>query len=117
MHHYREQAVRIALQGIDIGRRGAAIGTHEIWPATFMALFGASDDTIERHVKKQLGPVHDAALALCEQLPALMTTGTQLADAVPAFRPYATLTPEKIARCREDVDHDLASGVARASTD
>lgn len=114
VHRYREQTLRIALQGIEIGRRGATIGTHEIWPATFMALFGASDATIERHVKRQLGPVREAALALCDQLPALMSTGTQLADALPAFRPYATLTPEKIAQCREDVDRDMRDDVARA---
>lgn len=102
VRRYRQQTVRIALQGIDIGRQGADIGLHAAGPAVVMALFGASDDTIERHVQKQLAPVHAAVAKLCNSLPALMATGQQLATSLPAFRPYATLTPEKIRKCRAD---------------
>lgn len=102
VHSYREQTVHIALDGIEIGRQGADLGMHAAWPAALMALTGASDEAIERHVQKKIAPIHAAVAKLCDRLPALMATGQQLADSLPAFRPYATLTPEKIDECRTD---------------
>lgn len=102
VRRYRQQTVHIALEGIEVGRQGADIGLHAAWPAAMMALFGASDDSIERHVRKKLVPIHLAAAKLCDALPALMSTEQQLAASLNAFRPYATLTPEKIDHCRTD---------------
>nr|MDA3914381.1 hypothetical protein [Oleiagrimonas sp.] len=102
VRRYRQQAVHIALKGIEIGRQGADIGLHAAWPAAMMALFGASDDSIEQRVQKKLAPIHMAAAKLCDALPALMSTEQQLAASLSAFRPYATLTPEKIDQCRSD---------------
>jgi hypothetical protein len=40
-------------------------------------------------------------------MPALMAAQQQLATDLPAFKPYATLTQEKIDDCRQDVRQDF----------
>ena len=41
------------------------------------------------------------AAKICDQLPALLATQQQLAAAVPAFKPYATMDQGSIDKCRD----------------
>lgn len=105
---YRGQVIGIAQQGIAIGRQGAALGIKAAGDAIAAALSGQSDQQIRRHVEAQTSGIREAAAKICDQLPALMASQKKLAAALPAFKPYADLTPAKIAECREDAlkDHD-----------
>ncbi len=100
---YRMQYIAIAQQGIAIGKQGVDAGRRAVVPVVFEALFGASDDKIEASMDKRLTGVRRASVQLCARLPRLMTAQQQLADDLPAFRPYATLTRKKIDDCRDDV--------------
>jgi hypothetical protein len=106
VHDYRQQTISIALEGIEIGRRGAEIGLNAAWPMAVKAIFGASDKDIERDMQEKLVPVHAAVAKLCDRLPTLMASEQQLAESLPAFQPYAKLTPEDISHCREDALED-----------
>ena len=43
------------------------------------------------------------ALALCKQLPSMLTTQQQLAASLPEFKPYATMTQHDIDDCGKDL--------------
>jgi hypothetical protein len=105
---YRAQYIGIARQGIAIGREGVEVGRHAVVPMVFAALFGASEETIDARMDKRLAGVRDATVKLCDRMPALMAAQQQLASDLPAFRPYATLTQEKIDDCRRDALHDIS---------
>ena len=107
---YRAQYIEIAQQGIAIGHEGVEAGRRAVVPMVFAALFGASDDAIDASMNKRLAGVRDATARLCDRLPALMATQQRLAADLPAFEPYATLTPKKIDECRDDAlkDTDVA---------
>lgn len=103
VHAYRQQLVEMAMEGIEIGRQGAEIGLDAAAPLAIKALFGASDESIERDMQERLAPVHEAAARLCERLPALRATEQRLAAAVPAFRPYARTSEKSLRECRDEV--------------
>lgn len=107
---YRAQYIEIAQQGIAIGHEGVEAGRRAVVPMVFAALFGASDDAIDASMNKRLAGVRDATARLCDRLPALMAIQQRLAADLPAFEPYATLTPKKIDECRDDAlkDTDVA---------
>ena len=104
---YRTQTIEIAQQGIAIGHEGVEAGRRAVVPMVFAALFGASDDAIDASMNKRLAGVRDATARLCDRLPALMATQQRLAADLPAFEPYATLTPKKIDECRDDALKDI----------
>lgn len=104
---YRAQYIEIAQQGITIGHQGVEAGRRAVVPMVFAALFGASDDAIEASMDKRLAGVRAATAKLCDRLPALMATQQRLAADLPAFEPYATLTPKKINECRDDASKGL----------
>ncbi|MGH8126552.1 MAG: hypothetical protein ACREPK_11985 [Rhodanobacteraceae bacterium] len=104
---YRAQSVSIAQEGIAIGHQGVEAGRRAVVPIAFAALFGASGDHIDHIMDGKLAGVRKATEKLCGRLPALMATQRQLADDLPAFVPYATLTREKIEDCRENVQKGI----------
>lgn len=104
---YRAQYIDIAQRGIAIGREGIDVGRHAVAPMIFAALFGASDKDIDASMNKRLAGVREATAKLCDRMPALMAAQQQLATDLPAFKPYATLTPKKIDDCRKDAAESL----------
>lgn len=105
---YRAQYIDIARQGIAIGHEGVDVGRHAVVPMVFAALFGASEETIDTRMDKRLASVREATAKLCDRMPALMAAQRQLAADLPAFEPYATLTPKKIDDCRRDALQDIS---------
>jgi outer membrane murein-binding lipoprotein Lpp len=105
---YRAQSIGIAQRGIAIGHEGVEVGRRAVVPMVFAALFGASEEAIDTRMDKRLAGVREATAKLCDRMPALMAAQRQLAADLPAFEPYATLTPEKIDDCRRDALHDIS---------
>lgn len=103
---YRQQLVEIARQGIVIGKQGAALGLHAAGTAIAAAFAGESEQQIRQRVEAQASGIRVAAAKICDRLPALRASQQQLAADLPAFRPYADLTPAKIDECRRDALHD-----------
>ena len=103
---YRSQMIAVASQGIAIGKQGAALGIRAAGDALAGALSGKSDQEIQHNVKAQTSGIREAAAKLCDRLPALMTEQQKLAAALPAFKPYATMTQHDIDDCRTDALKD-----------
>lgn len=103
---YRQQIIRIAEAGMDIGAQGASLGTQAAKEAIWGALTGKSDKDIEASIKPQTEQIKAAALKLCQRMPDLLTSQQKLAAAMPEFRPYATMTQKDVDDCGKDIDKD-----------
>lgn len=98
---YRAQYVAIAQQAIAIAHEGVDVGKRAMVPMMFAALFGASNKTIDARMNERLAGVRKDTAKLCDRLPRLKAAQDQLAADLPAFKPYATLTPRKVDECRD----------------
>lgn len=103
---YRQQIIAVGQAGIAVGRQGASIGLHVAGTAIAAALAGESSANIEQKVQSQTQGIKQAAAKLCDRLPALRESQQELATAVPAFKPYATMTHKDIEDCRVDALND-----------
>jgi hypothetical protein len=111
---YRGQVIEIARAGIAIGRQGATLGINAASEAIAGAFSGESEQQVRQRVEARTSGIRQAAAKICDRLPALRASQQKLATDVPAFKPYADLTPEKIDECRKDALHD--TDTSRADT-
>lgn len=103
---YRQQMIAIGEQGIAVGKQGAAIGMQVAGTAIAAALSGKSDQQIQQAAETKAAGIRQAAAKICDRLPSLMAAQQKLAAAVPAFKPYATMTQKDIDDCRAGALHD-----------
>lgn len=103
---YREQLVDIARHGIAIGKQGAALGMNAASAAIAGVFSGQSEQQIRQSVEAKASGIRQAAAKICDRLPAVMASQQKLAADVPAFKPYADLTPAKIEECRQHALHE-----------
>lgn len=103
---YRSKMIDVATAGIAVGKQGANIGMQAAGDAIAAALSGKSDADIKASVQAKTQGIRDAAVKLCNRLPAMMTEQQKLATALPAFKPYATMTDKDISDCRDKALHD-----------
>lgn len=99
---YRAQVAGVATAGMDVGVQGAQLAVRTVGDAVRGVLNGQPEQ-IEQRVEAQAEPIRQAALKLCDRLPALFETQQALAAALPAFAPYAKFDQKDIAQCRQDV--------------
>ena len=99
---YRQQIQALASQGMQLGLQGAELGVGAAATALGGALSGKDQAQIEAEIQAQATQIKQAALQLCDGLPALMASAQALATAVPEFAPYATLDQDSIDKCRQD---------------
>ena len=90
-----------------IGIKGADLAGKAVGEA-FGAIFGGDEKASEARMEAEGKKIEADAMKLCAQLPPMLATQQQLAAALPAFKPYATMTQEDIDDCGKD-DHDDAT--------
>lgn len=100
---YRQQIIAIAEAGMDLGASGADLGVSAAKQALWGAFTGKSDEEIEASIKPQTEQIQAAAMQLCKRLPDLMASQQKLAAALPAFKPYATMTQQDVDDCGKDL--------------
>lgn len=100
---YRQQIVGIAEAGMDIGANGADLGISAAKQALWGAFTGKSDQEIEASIKPQTEQIQAAAMQLCKRLPDMLVLQQKLAAALPAFQPYATMTPQDVDNCGKNM--------------
>lgn len=98
---FRTQLVDIAQAGAAIGIQGAALATNAMKEAAKAALSG-DGASIDQRIEKEAEPLKIAAQALCDKLPALLESQRIAAEAIPEFRPYATMTEADVKDCTID---------------
>lgn len=110
---YRQQIIGIAEAGMDIGASGADLGVTAAKQAIWGAFTGKSDKEIEASIKPQTDQIQAAAMQLCKRLPDILASQQKLADAMPAFKPYATMQQKDVDDCGKDMkDKDGKKGFA-----
>jgi hypothetical protein len=110
---YRQRIIDIAEAGMDIGASGADLGVTAAKQAILGAFTGKSDKEIEANIKPQTDQIEAAAKRLCERLPDMLTSQQKLAAAMPAFKPYATMTQKDVDDCgKEMTDRNGKKGFA-----
>lgn len=103
---YRQQIVQIGREGMAIGKQGAALGMHAASAALAAVFSGKSEQQVRQQVEAQASGIRQAAMKICDRLPALMASQQKLAADVPAFKPYATMTQADIDDCHKDALKD-----------
>ena len=96
---YRQQLVDIASDGVAIGLQGAELGVGAAAEALRTVFSGQDEKEMNTRIEARADTIRQAALKLCERLPALMAAQQQLAGDVPAFAPYATMDQAKVDDC------------------
>lgn len=97
---YRKQVVSIAEVGMSIGVQGADLAGKAIGDA-IGSIFAGGTDELEKKVEAEAKGIEKSAGKLCEMLPGLLTRQEALAQALPAFKPYATMTQKDVDDCRD----------------
>ena len=100
---YRQRIIGIAEAGMEIGTQGADLGMHAASAALSGVFSGKSDKEIEAAIKPQTDRIQAAALELCKRLPDLLAAQQQLAAAMPAFKPYATMEQQDVEDCGKNI--------------
>lgn len=102
---YRQQVMQIVQQGMEVAKQGAAVGMDAASTAIAGALTGQSDKQIQKQVEAQTSGIRQAAVKICDRLPAMMAGQQKLAVDLPAFKPYADMTQADIDECRDNALH------------
>jgi hypothetical protein len=110
---YRQRIIDIAEAGMDIGANDADLGVTAAKQAILGAFTGKSDKEIEANIKPQTDQIEAAAKHLCGRLPDMLASQQKLAAAMPAFKPYATMTQKDVDDCNKEMtDHNGKKGFA-----
>lgn len=106
---HRHQLEGIALAGLAIGAQGADVAGTAL-TGIGEALFGGDEGrrAYEARIEAEAARIGDEAQKLCGLLPALYESQQSLAATLPAFAPYATMTPDDISDCGKDIDEATA---------
>jgi len=99
---YREQLAGIAGAGAEIGLQGAELATRAMGEA-FRSAFSGDTAGMEKRIEAEAEEIESQARQLCELMPAMLETQQALAEALPEFRPYATMDADDIGDCRGKV--------------
>lgn len=104
---YRHGIEGLALAGMAIGVQGADIAGTAL-TGIGQALFGGEEGrrAYEARIEAEAAKIKREALGLCDLLPPLYDSQQALADALPEFAPYATMTPAAADACRKDLEDD-----------
>src|SRR5690606_3773101 len=106
---YRGLVIDIARAGIDIGEQSANAALDAVDQGLFRLMFGAMTGSLERRLEKTIRQtVEPGVRQICQRLPEVFDSQQRLGQAVPAFRPYATLRADDIDDCMQQVHQEFA---------
>ena len=106
---YRAHVIEIAKAGIDIGERSANAALDAVDQGLFRLMVGAMTGSLERRVERTVRQtVEPGVRQICQRLPELLDSQQRLGEAVPEFRPYATLQPGEVNDCLDQVREEFA---------
>jgi len=101
---YRSEIIDVASAGMALGSQGADIGISALSGLPGVLLGGKQgQQDYQQRMESEGRQMKTKALALCQQLPSMLTTQQQLAASLPEFKPYATMTQRDIDDCRKDL--------------
>lgn len=110
VQEYRGHIVKVAEAGIGIGLEGADLAGKAVGEA-LKGVFTGNTEQIEQKIEAEAEGIKQSAQKLCALLPPMLETQNRLAEALPAFKPYATMTQTDIDDCVKDGKVHLPGGV------
>ena len=113
---YRAGVTAIAEAGIDIGLQGADLAGKAVTEA-LAGVFSGKSDEVEKRIEHHAEGIKASAVKLCTKLPALLDAQNRLAEAVPEFKPYASMTQGDIDDCGKDGNVNLDLPGVHVNTD
>ncbi|MBS0215695.1 MAG: hypothetical protein JSR50_08080 [Proteobacteria bacterium] len=109
---YRKHVIDIVSTGMAIGVKGADLAGTAVNEA-LASIFTGKTDEVEKRVNAQAETLKADAQRICTSLPGMRDTQDKLATALPAFKPYATMTQDDIDNCGKDKnDHVVVRGAS-----
>lgn len=107
----------VVLAGMAIGVQGADIAGTAL-SGLGEAVFGGEEGrrAYEARMEDEARRIKDDARKICVLLPPLHDSQQALAAALPAFAPYATMTPQDVADCGDAIDDGVDAGIGAGST-
>ncbi|WP_297831835.1 hypothetical protein [Thermomonas sp.] len=105
---YREQVIAIAEAGMAIGSQGVGIAGMAVGGIPGLILGGEkAQKEYEARIEAESKKIEAAARQICTQLTPLLAAQQRLAESLPAFKPYATMTQADIDDCGKDSHDDV----------
>ncbi|MDR7194819.1 hypothetical protein [Luteimonas terrae] len=105
---YRGMVIEVAKAGIDIGEVSALAAVDSVDRGVFSLMVGAMTGSLERRIERTVRTtVGPGVLLICDRMPALRDAQQQLANDLPAFRPYARLEAQDADNCRNEVRREF----------
>ena len=98
---YRSKLTDVALAGIEVGTQGADLAGKAVSEA-MKGVFTGKSDEVEAKIEAEAKKIEAAATQLCTKLPALLEAQNKLAEALPAFQPYAKMDQSDVDDCGKD---------------
>ncbi|WP_147652350.1 DUF2884 family protein [Vulcaniibacterium gelatinicum] len=98
---YHKELLAVAESGIEIGGQAAALAGTAVKEA-LANVFTGDEAAIEAKVEAEARKIASEAMKLCDHLEGLRAAQDRVAEALPAFRPYARLDQAEIEECRKD---------------
>jgi hypothetical protein len=103
---YRNRLSEVALAGIAVGVEGADLPGKAI-NETISGLLSGKPEEIEKKMEAEAKKIEASAMKLCEAMPGLLDAQNKLAEALPAFKPYARMDQTDVDDCGKN-----GSGIA-----
>lgn len=112
---YHSELGGIADAGIATGKEGAKLAGKAVGAAV-KGIFSGDPDQIDKEIEAEAKKVEAEAMKICDRLPGLYKAQQELAAALPAFQPYASMDEGDVEDCRNDQtsSHEAGKDVGRA---
>lgn len=112
---YHRQLGGIADAGIETGKEGAKLAGKAVGAAV-KGIFSGNPDQIDKEIEAEAKKVEAEAMKICDLLPGLYKAQQELAAALPAFQPYASMDEGDVEDCRtnQNDSHEAGEDVGRA---
>ncbi len=111
---YRSHVIGIAEAGMEIGAKGVDLAGTALKGVAGAIMGGEKGDkAFEARMEAEGKKLEAEAMKLCQRLPALLESQQVLANSLPDFKPYATMSQADIDDCEKG--KDKARGVAVTS--
>lgn len=96
---HRKNIIAIAEAGMAVGVQGADIAGKALGEA-IGSVFSGDTENIEKRMEAEGKSIEKSAKRLCDLLPNLLSSEQALSQALPAFKPYASMTQKDVDECR-----------------
>ena len=98
LKHYYTQVLQVRTDGIAIGKAGAAMAGHAAG-SVVSGLVHGNPDSIGPKIQARAEQLKARAFVVCSEAAALGANQNVIANAVPAFRPYASIDATDRSSC------------------